>query len=79
MTHYSSGADVDRQGMVQRMVVLLSTLCFSSPPTVPSENKWTKLGPCIAFFILAGIFRVLNPLVRLAYDSLKGQHDFLEA
>jgi hypothetical protein len=55
-----------------RMRRCLAGLLFRAMPTVPVKSKWTKLGPCLDFFLLASCCcRTLPDVWPIAFSKLK--------
>lgn len=78
MAHFSGGRLVSKQSLINKAVFVVSVLCFGCQPTVPSENKWTKMGPCVAFFVIAMFFGIFKAVAKEAYDAMNRHFDFAE-
>lgn len=69
LTHYCNGCHSSREDVVTEMESLLLGVMFRSQPTAPSLAKWTKLGPCCDWFVLASTQGTL----RLIFDHAFGK------
>ena len=53
--------------MLESVVMLL----LASQPATPSLSKWTKLGPCVDFYIRANVYGLLGLLFDAAFQSIR--------
>ena len=67
---HGAGEDLQRSTVVNKAAEAIAHVMLAHMPPVPSENKWTKLYPCLAFFMTGDLFGTLAGLAERAFGDL---------
>ena len=75
LVHVGRGASRSDMAYVREAACILSSVILRSAPTVPNAAKWTKVGPCVDWFLVPLQLQLLRPLFSISLGKLAYTHD----
>eukprot|EP00974_Lingulodinium_polyedra_P015786 1531617-Lingulodinium_polyedra.AAC.1 len=57
--------------MIDKVVSCIATVLLPRTPPEPVTAKWTKLMPCLAFFMAANVYGLLGALMEMVATAFR--------
>lgn len=68
--HYDNCSVVDCAAVKKAMVRGVTQVLLRAQPVPPNEGKWTKIGPCLDFFVTGDMLSCFPALCDVAYGKI---------